>query len=90
MGKTMTYNQLDKESRNFAAYLGSRGLEAGDKIAVMLPNCLQYPIASIGAMRAGLVVVNTNPLYTKREMEYQFNDSEVKAIIILDNFAKSG
>lgn len=89
MGKTMTYNQLDKESRNFAAYLGSRGLEAGDKIAVMLPNCLQYPIASIGAMRAGLVVVNTNPLYTKREMEYQFNDSEVKAIIILDNFAKN-
>ncbi len=87
MGKSISFNQLDKDSNNFGAYLQSRGLEPGDKIAIMMPNLLQYPIALFGALRAGLTVVNTNPLYTPREMLHQFTDSEVKAIIILDNFA---
>ncbi len=87
MGKSLSYSQLDQDSSNFAAYLQSRGLEPGDKIAIMMPNLLQYPIALFGALRAGLTVVNTNPLYTPREMLHQFTDSEVKAIVILDNFA---
>ncbi len=87
MGKEMTYDQVDKLSRRFGAYLQSRGLEPGDKIAIMMPNLLQYPIALFGAMRAGLVVVNTNPLYTPREMEHQFRDSGIKAIVIAENFA---
>lgn len=87
MGKSISFSQLDKDSNNFGAYLQSRGLEPGDKIAIMMPNLLQYPIALFGALRAGLTVVNTNPLYTPREMLHQFTDSEVKAIIILDNFA---
>ena len=87
MGKSITYGELDTLSRNFAAYLQSRGLEQGDRIALMMPNLLQYPIAIVGALRAGLIVVNTNPLYTPNEMEHQFNDSGVKAIVILENFA---
>lgn len=87
MGKSMTYKELDQKSRNFAAYLHSRGLKPGDKIALMMPNLLQYPVAIFGALRAGLVIVNTNPLYTPYEMEYQFNDSGVKAIVIAENFA---
>jgi len=87
MGKELTYKQVDKMSRQFGAYLQSRGLERGDKIAIMMPNLLQYPIALFGAMRAGLVVVNTNPLYTPREMHHQFTDAGVKAIIIAENFA---
>ena len=87
MGKGISYNDLQKQSNHFAAYLQSRGLVAGDKIALMMPNCLQYPIAIIGALKAGLIVVNTNPLYTPREMQYQFIDSDVKAIVILENFA---
>ncbi|HRD06003.1 MAG TPA: AMP-binding protein [Saprospiraceae bacterium] len=87
MGKGITYHDLQKMSDAFGAYLQSRGLVAGDKIALMMPNCLQYPIAIIGALKAGLIVVNTNPLYTPREMLYQFNDSDVKAIVILENFA---
>lgn len=87
MGKTMTFKELDVASRNFGAYLHSRGLEPGDKIALMMPNLLQYPIALFGALRAGLIVVNTNPLYTPREMKHQFTDSGVKAIVICDNFA---
>ena len=63
MGKSLSYSQLDQDSSNFAAYLQSRGLEPGDKIAIMMPNLLQYPIALFGALRAGLTVVNTNPLY---------------------------
>ena len=86
MGVGLTFNQLQEYSSHFAAYLHSRGLEPGDKIALMMPNCLQYPIAIIGALKAGLIVVNTNPLYTPREMLYQFDDSEVKAIVILENF----
>lgn len=87
MGKTLTYKQIDQYSRQFGAYLHSRGLQPGDKIALMMPNLLQYPIALFGAVRAGLVVVNTNPLYTPREMKHQFNDAGVKAVVIAENFA---
>ena len=87
MGKNLSYHELDQKSKNFAAYLHSRGLKPGDKIALMMPNMLQYPVAIFGALRAGLVIVNTNPLYTPHEMEYQFNDSGVKAIVIAENFA---
>lgn len=87
MGKTLTFAEIDQYSRQFGAYLHARGLQAGDKIAIMMPNMLQYPIALFGALRAGLVVVNTNPLYTPREMLHQFSDSGVKAIVIAENFA---
>ena len=87
MGKEMTYDEVDKASRNFAAYLHSRGLEPGDKLAIMMPNVLQYPIVLFGALRAGLTIVNTNPLYTPREMKHQFTDSGAKAIVVMENFA---
>lgn len=86
MGASITFDQLDKQSKAFGAYLQSRGLEPGDKIALMMPNLLQYPIALFGALRAGIIVVNTNPLYTPREMEHQFMDAGVKAIVITENF----
>ncbi len=89
MGKTITFAELDVMSRAFGAYLHSRGLEPGDRIAIMMPNLLQYPIALFGALRAGMVVVNTNPLYTPREMLHQFNDSGAKAIVIAENFASN-
>lgn len=87
MGKSLTYGEIDKMSRQFGAYLQSRGLKPGDKVAIMMPNLLQYPIALFACIRAGLIVVNTNPLYTPREMVHQFNDSQVKGIIIVENFA---
>jgi len=87
MGKKLTYGEVDKLSTQFGAYLHSRGLNPGDKFAIMMPNLLQYPIAVFGALKAGLVIVNTNPLYTPREMEYQFKDSGVKGILIVENFA---
>lgn len=87
MDKTLTYGELDRLSSQFGAYLQSRGLQAGDRIALMMPNLLQYPIALFGALRAGLIVVNTNPLYTPREMRHQFSDSGAKAIVIAENFA---
>ncbi len=87
MGKKLTYKEIDRMSGQFGAYLLSRGLQPGDKIALMMPNLLQYPIALFGALRAGLVVVNTNPLYTPREMKHQFIDSGVKAVVIAENFA---
>lgn len=87
MGKELTFSQIDKLSKQFGAYLHSRGLQPGDKIALMMPNLLQYPIALFGALRAGLVIVNTNPLYTPREMRHQFTDAGVKAVIIAENFA---
>ena len=86
LGKEMSFEKFDKLSTQLGAYLQSRGLEPGDRIGLMMPNVLQYPIAIFGAMKAGLIVVNTNPLYTPREMEHQFNDSSVKAVIILENF----
>ncbi|MEO1258247.1 MAG: AMP-binding protein [Bacteroidota bacterium] len=87
MGKELTYEQLDKMSIQFGAYLHSRGLDPGDKVALMMPNMLQYPIALFGCLRAGLIIVNTNPLYTPREMKHQFNDSGAKAVVICENFA---
>jgi len=86
MGTELTYGEIDKLSTQFGCYLQSRGLERGDKFAIMMPNLLQYPIALIGALKAGLIVVNTNPLYTPREMEHQFTDSDVKGIVIAENF----
>ncbi len=87
MGKVLTFSEVDRLSNDFAAYLQSRGLEPGDRIALMMPNLMQYPIALFGALRAGLIVVNTNPLYTPREMRHQFIDSGAKAILIAENFA---
>ncbi len=89
MGKTLTFDEIDRLSTQFGAYLHSRGLQPGDRIALMMPNLLQYPIALFGALRAGLVIVNTNPLYTPREMLHQFNDSGAKAIVIAENFASN-
>lgn len=87
MGVTITYGQLDKYSADFAAYLQKHTtLDKGDRIAIQMPNLIQYPIAVFGAMRAGLVVVNTNPLYTTRELEHQFNDAGCKALVALANF----
>ena len=88
LGKTLTYGDLYRLSGDFAAYLqNDTDLQPGDRIAVQLPNVLQYPIVVFGAMRAGLIVVNTNPLYTAREMEHQFNDSGAKALVCLANMA---
>jgi long-chain acyl-CoA synthetase len=88
MDRTLTYGDLDRLSRQFATYLQKvAGLRKGDRIAIMLPNILQYPVAIAGAFRAGLTVVNTNPLYTPRELEHQLKDSGARAILILENFA---
>ncbi|MBC7990515.1 MAG: long-chain fatty acid--CoA ligase [Luteimonas sp.] len=87
LGKTVTYAQVDAYSRQFAAYLlGELKLKKGDRVAIMLPNCLQYPIATFGVLRAGLTVVNTNPMYTARELRHQLADSGASAILVLDNF----
>jgi len=88
MGKTLTYGELDQQSRYFAAFLQNNcGLDKGDRVAIMMPNLLQYPVALCAALRAGLVVVNVNPMYTPRELKHQLNDSGAKAIVILENFA---
>ena len=90
MGSTMTYGKLDELSRDFAAYLQEGlGLKKGERIAIQMPNLLQFPIAFFGALRAGLIVVNTNPLYTPREMEHQFKDADISAIVIVTNFASN-
>lgn len=89
MGKQLTFAQVDSLSTHFAAYLQSLGLKKGDRIAIQMPNLLQFPIAFIGSLKAGLIVVNTNPLYTPREMEHQFKDSGAKAIVIVANFANN-
>jgi long-chain acyl-CoA synthetase len=87
-GKRLSYGDIDTMSRDFAAYLtGVLQLAKGDRIALMMPNVLQYPIALFGALRAGLVVVNTNPMYTARELQHQLDDSGATAIVVLDNFA---
>ncbi|HEY2624344.1 MAG TPA: AMP-binding protein [Dyella sp.] len=87
-GKQITYAQVDEMSRQFAGYLtGELKLGKGDRIAIMMPNVLQYPIALFGALRAGLVVVNTNPMYTARELKHQLEDAGAQAIVVLDNFA---
>jgi len=88
MGAVLTFRQLDEASRAFAAWLQkSAGLKRGDRVALMLPNLLQYPVALFGALRSGMVVVNVNPLYTPRELEHQLNDSGAVAIVVLENFA---
>ena len=87
MGISITYGELDELSRQFAAYLLCElKFRKGDRIAIMMPNCLQYPIATFGALRAGLAVVNTNPMYTARELRHQLVDSGARAILVLDNF----
>jgi long-chain acyl-CoA synthetase len=87
MGRTMSYAELDRLSQVFAAYLQGLGLVAGDRVGIMLPNVLQYPVAVAAVLRAGFVVVNINPLYTSRELEMQLKDSGAKALVILENFA---
>lgn len=87
LGKAMDYATLGRHSAAMGAYLQSLGLQKGDRVAVMMPNVLQYPVAVAGILRAGLTVVNVNPLYTARELEHQLKDSGAKAIVILENFA---
>jgi long-chain acyl-CoA synthetase len=90
MGRSITYAEVDKYSKQFAAYLlGELKLKKGDRVAIMMPNCLQYPIATFGILRAGLTVVNTNPMYTPRELKHQLVDSGASAILVLDNFGKT-
>ena len=86
MGKTISFDELDKRSRDFGAWLQSRGLSKGARVAIMMPNCLQYPIAMFGTLRAGCTVVNVNPLYTPRELEHQLKDSGAEVIVVLENF----
>lgn len=88
MGSSMTYAELDRSSRDFAAYLQrTLGLRKGDRVAIMMPNLLQYPVVLFGVLRAGLVVVNVNPQYTVPELEHQLEDSGAAAIVVLENFA---
>jgi long-chain acyl-CoA synthetase len=87
MGKSLTYRELDESSRAFAAWLQSRGLRQGARVAIMMPNVLQYPVAIAGILRAGCTVVNVNPLYKPRELEFQLTDAGAEAIIVLENFA---
>lgn len=89
MGAVLTYGDLDRLSADFASYLQQHtALKPGDRLAIQLPNILQYPVVLFGALRAGIVVVNTNPLYTAREMKHQFNDSGATALVVLENFAQ--
>jgi long-chain acyl-CoA synthetase len=88
MGKAITYRELDDLSRRFGAYLQNRvGLKKGARVALMMPNLLQYPVALFGALRAGLTVVNCNPLYSPRELHHQLTDSGAEAIVVVENFA---
>ncbi len=89
MGHEMTYGELDRLTRDFAGWLQSLGLQKGDRVALMMPNLLQYPVALFGTLRAGCVVVNCNPLYTPRELEHQLKDSGATAIVIVENFANT-
>lgn len=90
MGKSITFNEVDQLSKKFASYLqNDLNMKKGDRVAIQMPNCLQYPIALFGTLRAGMVVVNTNPLYTPREMKHQFEDAGVDAIVIVANFASN-
>ena len=87
MDHAMTYGELDQLSHAFAAWLQSRGLRPGARVAIMMPNVLQYPVVLAAVLRAGYVVVNVNLLYTPRELEHQLKDSGAEAIVILENFA---
>ena len=87
MGRTLSFEDLDRLSRDFGAWLQAKGLAKGARVAVMMPNCLQYPVCAFGILRAGAIVVNVNPLYTPRELEHQLKDSGAEAIVVLENFA---
>ena len=87
MGRSISFGQVDDASRAMAAYLQGLGLARGDRVAIMMPNVPQYPVAVAAILRAGYVVVNVNPLYTPRELEHQLKDSGAKAIFIVENFA---
>ena len=87
MDKVLTFDELEAASRKFATYLQSLGLAKGSRVAVMMPNVLQYPVVALGVFRAGLVLVNVNPLYTSRELEHQLNDSGAEVLVIVENFA---
>ncbi|WP_292239264.1 AMP-binding protein, partial [Mesorhizobium sp.] len=89
MGKSISYAELERLSAAFGAYLQSKGLEKGARVALMMPNVLQYPVAMMAVLRAGFTVVNVNPLYTPRELEHQLKDSGAQAIVILENFANT-
>lgn len=90
MGKTITFQEVDVLSKKFASYLqNDLNMKKGDRVAIQMPNCLQYPIALFGTLRAGMIVVNTNPLYTSPEMKHQFQDAGVEAIVIVANFASN-
>ncbi len=90
LGKTLSYGDIDRLSAQFAAYLlGELKLKKGDRVAIMMPNCLQYPIATFGILRAGLTVVNVNPMYTPRELKHQLDDSGAVAILVVDNFGRT-
>jgi len=82
MDKSITYGEVDDKSRALAAWLQSKGLRQGARVAIMMPNCLQYPISIVGVLRAGMTVVNFNPLYTPRELEFQLKDAGAEAIIV--------
>src|SRR3954468_11441101 len=87
MGKTISFAELDRSSAAFGAWLQSKGLGKGARVALMMPNVLQYPVALYGTLRAGCTVVNVNPLYTARELEHQLKDSGAEVIVVLENFA---
>ncbi len=87
MGVRLSYEDLDQLSQHFATYLQQLGLRKGSRVAIMLPNLLQYPVALFGILRAGYTVVNTNPLYTPDEVVHQMNDAEAEVLIVLANFA---
>jgi long-chain acyl-CoA synthetase len=87
MGTSLSYSALDDASKGVAAWLQAKGFKKGDRIAIMMPNVLQYPVVMAGILRAGMVVVNVNPLYTPRELEHQLKDSGARAIFILETFA---
>src|SRR5260370_33319699 len=88
MGRTISFGDLDRLSRHVGAWLQAKGLARGARVAVMMPNCLQYPVCVFGILRAGFAVVNVNPLYTARGLEHQLRDSGPEAIVVLENFAR--
>src|SRR5471032_1592253 len=89
MGKALTFGEVDELSRALAAWLQGRGLKRGARVAIMMPNVLQYPVAVAAVLRAGFIAVNVNPLYTARELDHQLKDSGAEAVIVLENFAST-
>ncbi len=87
LGESLSYNDVDRLSRQFAAYLQHSDLSPGDRVAIQLPNILQYPVVVFAVLRAGMVLVNVNPQYTARELKHQLEDSGAKALVVLENFA---